>query len=168
VVAAGPRNEEWEHDMALLAAHVNVPRKLSGMVTEAHWNDWTPEDLQPYVARSLEWYGPERCVLGSDWPVCLLAADYSRVRHDRASASWRQRRRLRRDGIRCRPPGLGNVLDERCPSFVDAAHLVDRKRSHPRDHERADDHVAGLADQIEVGDRIPDRSMPSREVDEDL
>ena len=78
-IAAGPRDEEWERAMAPLAGQPNVFCKLSGMVTEAHWADWTPEDLQPYVARSLDWFGPERCMFGSDWPVCLLAADYSRV-----------------------------------------------------------------------------------------
>src|SRR3989475_4063727 len=78
-IAAGPRDEEWERAMAPLAGQPNVFCKLSGMVTEAHWADWTPEDLQPYAARSLDWFGPERCMFGSDWPVCLLAADYARV-----------------------------------------------------------------------------------------
>jgi L-fuconolactonase len=78
-IAAGPHDEEWERAMAPLAQHQNVFCKLSGMVTEAHWSDWTPDDLHPYIARSLEWFGPERCMFGSDWPVCLLAADYSRV-----------------------------------------------------------------------------------------
>jgi L-fuconolactonase len=78
-IAAGPRDEEWERAMVPLAGLQNVFCKLSGMVTEAHWSEWTPEDLQPYVARSLDWFGPKRCMFGSDWPVCLLAADYSRV-----------------------------------------------------------------------------------------
>ena len=78
-IAAGPRDEEWERAMVPLAGHQNVFCKLSGMVTEARWGDWTPEDLQPYAARSLDWFGPERCMFGSDWPVCLLAADYSGV-----------------------------------------------------------------------------------------
>ena len=78
-IAGGPRDEEWERAMVPLASHQNVFCKLSGMVTEARWGDWTPEDLQPYAARSLDWFGPERCMFGSDWPVCLLAADYSGV-----------------------------------------------------------------------------------------
>ena len=78
-IAAGPRDVEWEQAMAPLAQCANVHCKLSGMVTEASWTDWRPADLRPYVARVLEWFGPERCMFGSDWPVCLLAADYGRV-----------------------------------------------------------------------------------------
>src|SRR5260370_39695120 len=55
-------------------AHVSC--KLSGMVTEADWTRWQPQDLAPYVNRVLGWFGPQRCLFGSDWPVCLLAADY--------------------------------------------------------------------------------------------
>lgn len=78
-IAAGPRDPEWEQAMAPLADCANVYCKLSGMVTEARWTDWTTDDLLPYVTRVLEWFGPERCMFGSDWPVCLLASDYSRV-----------------------------------------------------------------------------------------
>jgi L-fuconolactonase len=46
------------------------------MITEASWTAWTPDDLKPYVVRALDWFGPERCMFGSDWPVCLLATDY--------------------------------------------------------------------------------------------
>jgi L-fuconolactonase len=49
------------------------------MVTEASWTEWTPDDLAPYVRRVLDWFGPERCMFGSDWPVCLLAASYEQV-----------------------------------------------------------------------------------------
>lgn len=78
-IAAGPRDLEWERAMAPLADCANVYCKLSGMVTEAKWADWTPGDLRPYITRALEWFGPERCMFGSDWPVCLLASDYARV-----------------------------------------------------------------------------------------
>jgi L-fuconolactonase len=78
-IAAGPRDPEWEQAMAPLADCANVSCKLSGMVTEARWTDWTADDLLPYVSRVLESFGPERCMFGSDWPVCLLASDYPRV-----------------------------------------------------------------------------------------
>lgn len=78
-IAAGPRDADWERAIAPLAECENVYCKLSGMVTEARWADWTPDDLLPYVSRALEWFGAERCMFGSDWPVCLLAADYVRV-----------------------------------------------------------------------------------------
>ncbi|MEP3278078.1 MAG: amidohydrolase family protein, partial [Stappiaceae bacterium] len=53
--------------------------KLSGMATEADWNAWTFDDLKPYAHHIIESFGPERCMLGSDWPVSLLAAPYQRV-----------------------------------------------------------------------------------------
>ena len=48
-------------------------------MTEADWNAWTAEQLRPYVTRVLEWFGPQRCMFGSDWPVCLVAASYEQV-----------------------------------------------------------------------------------------
>jgi L-fuconolactonase len=78
-IAAGARDLEWEQAMAPFAGLPNVSCKLSGMVTEASWTEWTPDDLAPYVRRVLDWFGPERCMFGSDWPVCLLAASYEQV-----------------------------------------------------------------------------------------
>jgi L-fuconolactonase len=78
-IAAGIRDSEWERALAPLADLPNVTCKLSGMVTEASWTGWTPDDLAPYLDRVLGWFGPERCIFGSDWPVCLMAASYAQV-----------------------------------------------------------------------------------------
>jgi L-fuconolactonase len=78
-IAAGPADPDWERAMAPFGDCANVSCKLSGMVTEASWTGWTPEHLKPYVLHALDWFGPERCLFGSDWPVCLLAAPYGRV-----------------------------------------------------------------------------------------
>ena len=77
-IASGVTSE-WAAGLKPLAAQPNVFIKLSGMVTEADWRHWTVRDITPYVRRVLEWFGPERCVFGSDWPVCLVAASYARV-----------------------------------------------------------------------------------------
>jgi len=77
-IASGATSE-WAAGLKPLAAFPNVFIKLSGMVTEADWRRWTVRDITPYVQRVLEWFGPERCVFGSDWPVCLVAASYARV-----------------------------------------------------------------------------------------
>jgi len=77
-IASGATSE-WAAGLKPLAAFPNVFIKLSGMVTEADWKRWTVRDITPYVQRVLEWFGPERCVFGSDWPVCLVAASYARV-----------------------------------------------------------------------------------------
>jgi L-fuconolactonase len=66
----------WERDLAELAARPNVTAKLSGLVTEARWDAWRPDDLRPAVDHALEVFGPDRLMFGSDWPVCLLASDY--------------------------------------------------------------------------------------------
>ena len=77
-IASG-ETADWAARLKPLAAFPNVLVKLSGMVTEADWRRWTVRDITPYVQRVLEWFGPERCVFGSDWPVCLVAASYARV-----------------------------------------------------------------------------------------
>jgi L-fucono-1,5-lactonase len=71
--------DDWAARLKPLAAFPNVFVKLSGMVTEADWKRWTVRDITPYVTRVVEWFGSERCVFGSDWPVCLVAASYAHV-----------------------------------------------------------------------------------------
>jgi L-fuconolactonase len=71
--------EEWARTMAPFAGLDNVYCKLSGMVTEADCTTWRPADLVPYVERVLDWFGEDRVMFGSDWPVCLLAASYGEV-----------------------------------------------------------------------------------------
>ena len=57
----------------------NVACKLSGMVTEADWRSWRPADFTPYLDTVLEAFGPDRLMIGSDWPVCTLAGEYANV-----------------------------------------------------------------------------------------
>ncbi len=71
--------EPWLSGLNELARRENVYCKLSGMVTEADWATWTPNGLAPYIYAVLEAFGPNRLMIGSDWPVCTCAADYSRV-----------------------------------------------------------------------------------------
>jgi L-fuconolactonase len=65
--------EPWRTNIQDLARRQNVFCKLSGMVTEAHWQYWTLADLLPYLETVLNAFGPNRLMAGSDWPVCLLA-----------------------------------------------------------------------------------------------
>jgi L-fuconolactonase len=73
------RTDGWIDHLKAASKFPNVYCKLSGMVTEADWKGWTPKDLHPYVQAALEAFGPDRCMYGSDWPVCLLAAPYPSV-----------------------------------------------------------------------------------------
>lgn len=77
-IAAG-QLDPWRRDIAALAAFPNVCCKLSGMVTEAHWHQWTAPDFASYLDVVFEAFGPERLMIGSDWPVCTVAGDYNAV-----------------------------------------------------------------------------------------
>ena len=68
--------EPWRTNIRELARRENVYCKVSGMVTEANWKNWSPADLQPYFDIVLQAFGTKRLMAGSDWPVCLLAATY--------------------------------------------------------------------------------------------
>ena len=72
--------EEWARWMRQIAAHDNVFCKISGMVTEADWNEWDDSDFTPYLDVIFEAFGADRLIFGSDWPVCLVAASYARVK----------------------------------------------------------------------------------------
>jgi len=70
--------EPWRQKIKELAKRQNVSCKISGLVTEASWAAWTPETLKPYFDTVVEAFGPHRLMVGSDWPVCLLASSYGR------------------------------------------------------------------------------------------
>ncbi len=71
--------QPWESDIRELASHDNVWCKVSGMVTEAAWGVWTPDDFRPYLDVVFDCFGVERLMFGSDWPVCTLSGSYSEV-----------------------------------------------------------------------------------------
>lgn len=71
--------EPWRKDFRRLAAIPNVYCKLSGMVTEADWQAWKPDHLRPYLEAAFECFGHDRLMIGSDWPVCTVAAPYSQT-----------------------------------------------------------------------------------------
>ncbi len=70
---------EWKKDIGAIALFDNVSCKISGMVTEANWQQWQPEDFTPYLDVVVNAFGTKRIMYGSDWPVCLVAADYERM-----------------------------------------------------------------------------------------
>jgi L-fuconolactonase len=71
--------EPWATDIRRLATFSNVACKISGMVTEADWKNWKLSDFAPYLDVVLECFGTKRLMVGSDWPVCTLAASYTQV-----------------------------------------------------------------------------------------
>jgi L-fuconolactonase len=71
------RIEPWAGHLRELAKFPNVTCKLSGMVTEARWKQWKPDDFKPYLDTVLDAFGISRLMIGSDWPVCTLSSTYS-------------------------------------------------------------------------------------------
>jgi L-fuconolactonase len=76
----------WRSSLHELALLPNIAVKLSGLITEAEWIGWSQADLDPVIEHVLTCFGPARTMAGSDWPVCLLAADYRAVRATLAAA----------------------------------------------------------------------------------
>lgn len=68
----------WAQGIRQLAEFPNLFCKLSGLVTEADWQRWEPEQIIPFLDVAFEAFGPDRLMMGSDWPVCLVAASYAR------------------------------------------------------------------------------------------
>jgi L-fuconolactonase len=71
--------QPWKKLISELASFPNVVCKISGLVTEANWNNWQVKDFLPYTDHLLEIFTPARLMFGSDWPVATLAASYSEV-----------------------------------------------------------------------------------------
>jgi L-fuconolactonase len=69
----------WADGIRRLSAFPNVYCKMSGLVTEADWQHWTRDDIAPYLEVVFDSFGPDRLMIGSDWPVCLVAASYAQA-----------------------------------------------------------------------------------------
>ena len=96
----------WESDLRRLARLPNICCKLSGMVTEANWKAWQPGDFHRYLDVVFEAFGPDRLMIGSDWPVCTLSADYAAAM------------RIVLDYISQLPPAAQDgILGENCARF---------------------------------------------------
>ena len=71
--------EPWRQAIQQLAACDNVCCKVSGLITEADWQHWQPQDFRPYLDVAFAAFGPQRVLYGSDWPVCNVAGGYGRA-----------------------------------------------------------------------------------------
>jgi L-fuconolactonase len=77
-IASG-QTDPWADDVRRLAQFPNVVCKVSGLVTQAQWKNWTFAEFEPYFEVVLDAFGPTRLMFGSDWPVSLLSAEYEQV-----------------------------------------------------------------------------------------
>lgn len=69
----------WKKGIEEISKYENVSCKISGMVTEANWNSWKPEDLKPYLDVIFDNFSVDNLMFGSDWPVLNVASDYTEV-----------------------------------------------------------------------------------------
>jgi L-fuconolactonase len=95
-IKAGSR-EPWLTQIRELAARPNVVCKISGLVTEADWQHWRPEEVLWYARQAAEAFGPERVLFGSDWPVNEAAGGFARWFHlaEEVAAAWSPRNQER-------------------------------------------------------------------------
>ncbi|MFZ4985244.1 MAG: amidohydrolase family protein [Blastocatellia bacterium] len=88
----------WRDGMAEMASLPNVVCKISGIVVNGDWHGWTIEDLRPAIEWTIDCFGWERVMFGSDWPVCTLASPLRRwvetLDQLTATAGEENRRRL--------------------------------------------------------------------------
>jgi len=68
--------DQWRKGITDLAMFPNVSCKVSGLITEADWKNWSPADFYPYLDVVFEAFGIQRVMFGSDWPVMLLSGIY--------------------------------------------------------------------------------------------
>lgn len=68
--------EPWLSQIRAMAALPNVVCKISGLVTEADWEAWRPEQVLWYARQAAEAFGPTRIMFGSDWPVNEAAGGF--------------------------------------------------------------------------------------------
>lgn len=70
--------KEFKENISRFAALPNCVAKISGLITEANWDSWTTEQLKPYIETTIEQFGFDRIMFGSDWPVVTLAGSFKK------------------------------------------------------------------------------------------
>ena len=73
---AGGEFASWAARLEELAELDNVVCKISGIVTEADHQHWTPQQIAPYISETIAAFGIKRVMFGSDWPVVNLASTW--------------------------------------------------------------------------------------------
>jgi L-fuconolactonase len=71
--------DKWAKGIKAIAKYGNVWCKVSGMITEADWQNWVLIDFKPYMDVIFGAFGAKRVMFGSDWPVCNVAGGYQQM-----------------------------------------------------------------------------------------
>jgi predicted TIM-barrel fold metal-dependent hydrolase len=68
----------WQRAMGALAATPNVVGKISALASGSD-PQWTVDSLRPWVLGCIDAFGPERCMLATNWPIDRLHGTYGRL-----------------------------------------------------------------------------------------
>ncbi|MFF2012395.1 amidohydrolase family protein [Streptomyces sp. NPDC058195] len=92
-----PEAAQWHRDVERAAASPDVVVKISGLLTQQH--GVPPERVAAMVRHVVDTLGPDRCLVGSDWPICLP-------------------RGTRADSLAASRPGLAHLTQEQRRSVL--------------------------------------------------
>jgi L-fuconolactonase len=67
---------DWKTGIRTLATNQNIYCKISGLLAEADWYNWTEKQLFDCFDIIFENFGTNRIMYGSDWPVMLISRPY--------------------------------------------------------------------------------------------
>jgi L-fuconolactonase len=77
-IATKEKFGKWGELMKAASEHKNFYAKISGLGTASgSYQNRKADDIKPYVEFALQHFGYDRCFCGGDWPVSLLADNYS-------------------------------------------------------------------------------------------
>lgn len=68
---------EWKKYIKKFKELENVSAKISGLITEAEWFNWNEKDILDIIEISLDVFGSDRLMFGTDYPVVLVAEELS-------------------------------------------------------------------------------------------
>ncbi len=68
--------KQWEENIKALSQNPNVYCKISGLLAEADWYNWTEKQIFNCFDVIFKHFGTYRIMYGSDWPVVLISRPY--------------------------------------------------------------------------------------------
>lgn len=66
----------YDENIKTLSQNTNVYCKISGLLTEADWLNWTETEIFNCLDIVFKHFGTDRIMYGSDWPVVLVSRPY--------------------------------------------------------------------------------------------
>ena len=74
--------DAWARGIARPGCFSECILQIIGISDRGDWRHWKPAQIVPYLDVAFESFGPDRLMIGSDWPVCLVGGTRTRERHE--------------------------------------------------------------------------------------